>query len=98
MSRTGMIGHILNREPGIYIHMTFGALRWIIVFVLIIAALCVHTIRININPAVPEYPMTVDNMKITFMGREPKSMMEARQILARLDRKAKDGDKVMVNE
>ena len=93
-----MIGHILNREPGIYIHMTFGALRWIIFFALIIAALCIHTIRINFNPAPPAYPMTIDNMKIFFMGREPQSMKEARDILARYDHKVKDGDKVMVNE
>ena len=96
MSRNGMIGHILNREPGIYIHMTFGALRWIIAFAVIIAALCVHTIRINFNPAPPEFPMFIDGKKITFMGREPQSITEARAILASFNHKVQDGDRVLV--
>ena len=93
-----MIGHIINRDPGIYLHISFNMFWWL----LLIAALCMfalmYTVDVRFNRGPIEYPMFIDGKKITFMGREPQSITEARAILSRYDHKVQDGDKVMVNE
>jgi hypothetical protein len=96
-----MIGHILNREPGLYVHIPPAVIKGFVVFmltVIIFFIILIQSIRIVFNPAPPEFPMFIDGKKITFMGREPQSITEARAILSRYDHKVQDGDKVMVNE
>jgi hypothetical protein len=91
-----MIGKIINRTPGIYLHISFKTLFLIIFFTLFIAILCIQSVHVSLNPPPQEYPMFIDGKKIVFLGREPLSVMEAREIIARFDRHIKDGARVLV--
>lgn len=98
MSRNGMLGKILSKSPGIYIHLSFKALGWIIFILILITVLCIDRVHINFNPGPVEYPMFIDGKKIVFLGREPQSITEARSILSRYDHKFQDGDRVANSE
>lgn len=92
MNRNGMIGKIMDRTPGIYLHITFRALGYIIAIVLFIAFLLIRTVEIRLNPGPAEYPMFVDGKKIVFRGVEPRSVTEAREIMSTYRHKINDGD------
>lgn len=92
MSRNGMIGKIMDRTPGIYLHITFRAMGYMIAIVLFIAFLLIRTVEVRLNPGPAEYPMFVDGKKIVFTGAEPRSVAEARRIMATYSRKINDGD------
>lgn len=96
--RNEMINKIFDRTPGIYLHISFKALGFILVIFLIFTFLCVRTVHISLNPPPAEYPFFIDGKKIVFMGHEPSSMAEAREILAYYKKYIKDGDRVAVPE
>ena len=95
MNRTGMIGHILNRDPGIYLHISFNMFWWLIFIATICVFAFLYTVDVRFNRGPLEYPMFIDGKKITFMGREPQSVTEAREILSSYKHKVQDGDKVL---
>jgi hypothetical protein len=98
MNWNKMLEKILKRSPGIYLHISFAACGWFLAFILIFVVICIHTVKIQINPWPSEYPMFIDGKKIIFMGREPRSIEEARMILSGFRYKVSDGEKVMVND
>ena len=98
MNRSILLNKIYDQTPGIYLHIPFKALGWMIAFILIIALLCIQSVRIQINPGPAEYPMFIEAKKIVFMCREPKSIAEARDILRRFDRNIVAGTRVLVPE
>jgi len=98
MSRSIMLKKIYERTPGIYLHISFSALFWICAFILVFAVVCVQSVHVTLNPPTKEYPMFIDGKKIVFLGREPQSVTEAREILARFDRKIDDGHRILVPE
>lgn len=96
--RDKMLNMILDGKPGIYFHVSFPAMAWFVAAALIVVALCVHTVAITINPSpVSEYPMFIDGKKIIFQNYEPRSIREAREILAKYEHHFKDGDFVAVS-
>lgn|SRR5574343_1276091 len=93
-----MIGKIINRTPGIYLHISFKTFFSILFFTLIIVIVFIRSVHISLNPGPKEYPIFLDGKKIVFLGREPQSVTEARAILANYDHKFIDGDRVLVPE
>lgn len=94
----GMLGKILTRKPGLYFYVSYSTLGWFVAFVLIIGVLCIQSVNISLNHGPKEYPMFLDGKKLVFIGREPQSVTEAREILAGYDHKFIDGDRVLVPE
>lgn len=96
-SRNEMITKLFTKTPGIYFHITHQTAAWIGLFIIFVFVLLVNTVHITLNPPPAEYPTYIDGKKIVFMGYEPQSVAEAREILARYNHKFKDGDRVAVN-
>jgi hypothetical protein len=96
--RNEMLTKVFYRTPGIYLHITFKKMGYVLAFIIVIAVLCVRTVHISLNPPPAEYPFFIDGKKIVFMGREPSSVAEARDILASYKTYIKDGDHVVVPE
>jgi hypothetical protein len=96
--RTEIINKIFDRTPGIYLHISFKAMGFFLALLLIVAVICIRTVHISFNPPPAEYPFFIDGKKIVFLGREPSSMAEARDILASYKTYIKDGARVAVPE
>jgi len=97
-NRNEMITKIFHKTPGLYFHVSFQAMAGIGFFIIFVFVLLVNTVKITFNPPPAEYPAYIDGKKIVFMGYEPKSVAEARKILAGYNHKFKDGDRVVVIE
>jgi len=98
MNKNEMITKIFTKTPGIYLHISFQVLAGICLFAIFIFVLLVNTVQITVNPLPAEYPTYIDGKKIVFIGREPRSIAEARKIMAQYSHKFKDGDRVAVSE
>lgn len=98
MKKNKMLNMIWDNQPGVYIHISFKTIFSMLFFAIVIAVLCVQSIKIQVNPGPAEYPMFIDGKKIVFLGREPVSVAEARDILARFDRHIDDGHRILVPE
>lgn len=96
--RNEMLTKLFYRTPGIYLHISFKTLGFILAIFLIFTFLCIRTVHIEFNKPPTEYPFFIDGKKIVFMGREPASMAEARDILAYYKTYIKDGARVAVPE
>jgi hypothetical protein len=96
MTRDGMIGKILNRDPGIYFHISFSMFWWLLLLATISMFALIYTIDVRVNGGPVEHPMFIDGKMIVFIGAEPKSVAEAREIMARFKHKIQDGERVAV--
>lgn len=96
--RNEMLTKLFYHTSGIYLHISFKTLGFIISIFLIIAFLCIRTVHIEFNKPPQGYPFFIDGKKIVFLGREPASMAEARDILASYKTYIKDGAYVVVPE
>lgn len=93
-SRNAMLSKIWGKTPGIYFHVSFAAVRWFFICVAMIIAALICTVDISLNAGPKEFPFFIDGKKIIFLSYEPKSMEEARTILALYRHKFQDGDRV----
>lgn len=96
-NKNEMITKLFTKTPGIYLHISFQALGWIVLLAIFVFIVLVNTVSITVNPLPAEYPAYIDGKKIVFMGREPQSVAEARKIMAGYSHKFKDGDRVMAD-
>lgn len=92
--RNEMLGKIWHKTPGIYLHISYERIGWLIFCLALLVAAVICTVDIRFNAGPKEYPFFIDNKKIIFMSYEPKSMEEARRILALYKHKFQVGDRI----
>jgi len=63
-NRNEMLTKIFTKTPGIYLHISFQALAWAILFSIFIFVLLVKTMQVTVNQLPEEYPMYIDGKKL----------------------------------